>query len=113
MKRVYVAGKYSDTNVVDVLRNIGKGEEVCAQVFKLGYYPFCPWHDKTYVMAYPYFDFKVEQFQKHSMAWLEVSDCVLLVEGWEESGGTLREIERANELGIPVYKSIQELVDSE
>ena len=50
MKRIYVAGRYSADNVLDVLRNIGRGEKMCAKLFKMGYAPYCPWHDKTYVM---------------------------------------------------------------
>ena len=112
MKRVYVAGKYSDTNVVDVLRNIGRGEAICAEIFALGFAPFCPWHDKGYVISNPNGEFTHQNFKNFSMAWLEVSDCVLLVEGWETSGGTVVEIKRANELDIPVYKSVQELVEN-
>ena len=37
------------------------------------------------------------------MAWLEVSDAVVLVPGWEQSNGTKKEIEVAEKLGIPVY----------
>jgi hypothetical protein len=43
------------------------------------------------------------------MAWLEVSDAVLLIEGWEKSKGTLAEIERAKALGIPVFTTVYDL----
>jgi len=36
------------------------------------------------------------------MAWLSVSDMVVVLEGWEQSEGTKAEIKRAEELGIPV-----------
>jgi hypothetical protein len=42
MIRVYVAGKYSANNVLDVLKNIGHGRRVCAELFALGYSPFVP-----------------------------------------------------------------------
>jgi hypothetical protein len=111
MKRVYVAGPYSADNVLDVLRNIGRGEKVCAELFSLGLAPFCPWHDKSYVTDKPHYDFTVQQFYDYSMAWLEVSDAVLLIGDWQSSKGTLAEIERAEELGIPVFEHFSDLID--
>lgn len=111
MKRVYVAGPYSADNVLDVLKNIGKGEKVCAELFHLGYAPFCPWHDKSYVTDRPYSDFTVEQFYQFSMAWLEVSDAVFVIPGWEKSKGTLMEIERAKELNIPIFYHMMNLIE--
>jgi hypothetical protein len=109
INRVYVAGKYSADNVLDVLRNIGRGEKACAHLFDMGFAPFCPWSDKVYVTSNPDGLFTVEQFKNQSMAWLEVSDAVLVLPGYEESKGTLAEIARAKELGIPVFYSVGEL----
>jgi hypothetical protein len=105
MRKVYVAGCYSANSVIEVLQNIGKGEKAAAMLFRMGFYPFCPWHDASYVKDSPNHDFDVKQFQEHSMAWLEVSDSVFVLKGYEKSKGTLKEIERANELGIPVHYS--------
>jgi len=109
MKRIYVAGPYSAGNVLDVLRNIGRGEAVCAELFERGYAPFCPWHDKQYVTSNPNGAYTVEQFYEYSLAWLEVSDAVLLVGDWTTSKGTLAEVARAKEIGIPVFESLSEL----
>ena len=110
MQKVYVAGPYSADNVLDVLKNIGRGERACAELFGMGLAPFCPWHDKSYVTDRFDAEFTVKQFYDYSMAWLDVSDCVLLLPGWESSKGTLAEIERAKELDIPIYYSVGELV---
>lgn len=110
MKRVYVAGSYSADNVIDVLKNIGRGEKEAAWFFKMGFYPFCPWHDASYVKTFPDHDFRVSDFQKHSMAWLEVSDCVFVLPNFQSSKGTLAEIERAKELNIPVYLDIADFI---
>lgn len=115
--RVYVAGAYSDSDVIRVLKNIGRGEEVASQVFKLGFAPFCPWHDKSYVIGSWREDLQVSKFYEYSLAWLEVSDCVLIVpntpglRNFEDSPGTLKEIEEANALGIPVFYSVEEMVE--
>jgi hypothetical protein len=108
-KRVYVAGAYSADNVVDVLRNIGRGEWYAAKIFMMGLAPFCPWHDADYVVKNWDQPLSVDMFYNYSMAWLEVSDVVFLVPGWEESKGTAAEIERARELGIPVVDSFRAL----
>ena len=42
MKRVYVAGAYSADNVIDVLENIRRGIEKCAELLGEGIAPFCP-----------------------------------------------------------------------
>lgn len=111
MIRVYVAGPYSANNVLDVLKNIGRGQKACAELFRLGFAPFCPWHDKSFVTDQPEEQFTVEQFYRYSMAWLDVSDCILILPGWEESSGTIAEYERASELGIPQFFNKEDLVE--
>jgi hypothetical protein len=44
------------------------------------------------------------------MDWLEVSDIVYVLPGFETSKGTLAEIERAEELNIPIVYSFEELI---
>ena len=108
--KVYVAGAYSADNVLSVLQNIGRGEKACAELFRLGFAPFCPWHDKSYVMDNPDIEFKMMDFYEFSIAWLKVSDIVFIVPKSSHSWGTTREIEIANKLKIPVVYSIDELV---
>ena len=109
MIRVYVAGPYSADNVIDVLHNIGRGEELAAKVFAAGFAVFCPWHDKSYAITNWEHDVSVQQYYDHSIAWLDVSDCVILTADWKTSAGTLQEIKRAKKLEIPVFESIEAL----
>ena len=111
MIRVYIAGPYSADNVLDVLKNIGKGQQAAARVFSLGFAPFTPWHDRTFIMDNPDGDFTVEQFYLYSLVWLKVSDCMFVLPGFEESKGTLKEIEFAEQQHIPVFYSESELFD--
>jgi len=111
MKKVYVAGNYSADNVLDVLKNIGRGQKTCADLFAKGFYPFCPWHDRSYVMDNPDNDFEVSQFHKHSMAWLEVSDAVYVISGIGHGGGVDEELKRAHTLGIPIFTDIVDLME--
>ena len=112
MKRIYVAGPYSADNVIDVLKNIGRGRHMCAILFEKGYAPFCPWHDSSYILDNPESEFDIKQFQEVSMRWLEVCDAVLVLtgwRGWEKSNGTAAEIRRAESLGIPVFYNNSDL----
>ena len=109
MERVYVAGAYSADNVIDVLKNIGKGEKACAELFSLGYAPFCPWHDKSFITDRPYDQFTVQQFYDYSMVWLAVSDIMFVLPNSENSKGTQAEIKKAKEIGIPICYSIDEI----
>lgn len=109
--KVYVAGQYSADNVIDVLKNIGKGRKACAELFQLGFSPFCPWHDAAFIIDNPDALFTVEQFYRYSIDWLKVSDAVLLLPGWKLSKGTLAEIKIADELRIPIFTDRKDLVD--
>ena len=48
-------------------------------------------------------------FYKYSLTWLEVSDIIFLVPGWEKSKGTLKEIEVAKKLNIKIVTELDEL----
>lgn len=115
IKRIYIAGAYSDNNVLGVLKNIGRGQEIAAEVFKRGFAPFCPWFDKGFVIVHWREEFTVQQFLDYSIAWLDVSDCMLVVpnvkglKDWQQSTGTLKEIEYAKIHNIPVFYSIFDL----
>lgn len=100
MKRIYVAGAYSADNVIDVMNNVARGQKACADILAEGYAPFCPWLD--YQFQFHRQDLTLEHYYNYSMAWLEVANEVWVLEGWEHSKGTIAEIKRARELGIPV-----------
>lgn len=102
--RLYVAGAYSSDNVIGVLDNIREGLRASTKAFLAGFSPFCPWADFLYqFMLRDGETFTVQDYYNYSISWLKVSDGMLLVPGFEKSSGTKKEIEIANELGIPVF----------
>jgi len=113
MKRIYLAGTMSDPNCLQFLENLRKGIRVSAELVLLGYHPFSPFIDFQFFLALRH-DEKItlDMIQAYSMSWLEVSQAVLVLPDYEFSKGTIAEIKRAEELGIPIYYSMEELVDA-
>lgn len=111
MRRVYVAGSFSADNVLSVLDNMRIGMRKSLEVLLAGYSPFVPWFDYHFnLMLREGEKLTVQDFYDYSMAWLEVSDTVLVLPNSEKSKGTQAEIKRAKELGIPVVYNIEEIM---
>ena len=92
------------------MSNMNKGMRAGTETFLAGYAPFVPWFDYQFcLMLRENEKLTLMDFYNYSMAWLEASDAVLVIPGYEKSKGTLREIARAKELGIPVFYSLEDL----
>ena len=111
MLKVYVAGPYSADNVIDVLKNIGKGRQACADLFALGFAPFCPWHDADFIIMNPDINHPVQYFRDYCIEWLKVSDVMLLIDGWQKSVGCQEEVKLAKELNIPIFYNQYSLIE--
>ncbi len=107
MKRIYIAGPYSADNIMGVFSNMRKGIDLSIEVLMAGYAPFCPWLDYQFAIRA---ELPLGSFYDYSMAWLQVSDAVLVQpEGADKSEGTARELARAECLGIPIFYSLEQL----
>lgn len=102
MKRIYIAGPLN-AGAVEYLRNVSRMIQVGISVRRVGYAVFVPALDL--LMGIVDGAFSYNDYAENNLAWLEVSDAVLVLPGYEESKGTLAEIKRASELGIPVIFS--------
>ena len=102
MLRVYVAGAYSANNIIEGLDNMRRGMNLAVKVFQAGFAPFCPWLDHLFALLAP--PPPVSFWYKYSLAWLEVSQAMIVQPvRAEASTGTIKEKERAAELDIPVF----------
>ncbi|MBL6996723.1 hypothetical protein [Desulfobacula sp.] len=108
--KIYIAGRYSSDNIIDGLRNIGLGQQEAAFLFELGFAPFSPWWDRSFVLDNPNGDYSKQMFYDASLAWMEVSDAVYVISGKGDGGGVDAEIKRAGELMIPVFYEINDLL---
>lgn len=107
--RVYIAGRYSADNVMEVLGNIRAGQEAAVNLMLRGYYVHCPWLDHQLVLSYGGAYLTSQFLKDNSMAFLEVCDAVYVLPGWETSNGTKAEIVRSKKLNIPVFYYIEKL----
>jgi len=103
MRRLYVAGPYSNSSVIGALDNMRRGMRKATEKFLEGWAPFAPWMDYHYsLMLRGDEKLTVEDYYAYSIAWLRVSDAMYVLKGWESSKGTMAEIEIAKEMGIPI-----------
>jgi len=122
--RVFIAGPITPTGrltpstngghnqVAEYLDNVRQGITMATELIAHGFAPYCPFVDFMYWIARPS-DTELPTgatMQTCDLSWLDVADALLLLPGWETSLGVKGELARANELGIPVYYSIAELI---
>ena len=109
MKRVYVAGAYSGPDVLTVIDNMRRGLKLAADAQAAGFAVYVPWEDLLRHLMCPG-GYSMSECYAASMKWLEVSDAVLVQPvRVAQSNGTRAELQRAGELGIPVFWSLEEL----
>ena len=107
-KRVYVAGPLtngmSNIRLFNVWRNILRAAAVGLRLLNLGYAPLVPhltaWIPGAMKASY-------EAWLETDFSWIYVADGLLRLPG--TSSGADREVVFANEHGIPVFHSVEEL----
>jgi nucleoside 2-deoxyribosyltransferase len=109
MNKIYIAGPISSNNLLDSLSNIRRGIEQSVYLIRKGYAVYCPFLDYQFALVDGGESLEKGQFYRNSLAWIEVSDAVFVLEGWENSCGTLLELERAKELNIPIFHNLGDL----
>jgi hypothetical protein len=84
---------------------------VCTRLFEIGHSPFCPALDYHYaLMKKEEINFNPHDFYRPTLAWLKVSEYLLVLPKWEKSLGTQEEIRVAREYGIPVFFHLNRLL---
>ncbi|PWK30896.1 DUF1937 family protein [Pseudomonas sp. OV226] len=104
---IYVAGPYRAATRELIAENIAVARSVAVSTARLGWFPICP-HTNT-----AHFDDDLPDqdqfFLDGTMALMERCDAVVLINGWRYSAGTLGEVHRARELGIPIFACLEDL----
>ena len=118
IKRVYVAGilsgahgYYSQNTAINYITGARELSKWGVKLLFAGFDPFVPSLDYPFWWVLQEGEHITEQMiKRYSKSWLEVCDAVLLTPGWQKSKGTLAEIKLAESLGIPIFKSLDELI---
>jgi len=108
-KRIFLAGPYSDNNIIGILANIRQGIEVAGLLMAKGYSVFCPFLDAQISLTQFGALLSEQDYKENSLAWVEVADAVLCLSGWELSKGTLAERGIAEQNNIPIFISVESL----
>ena len=103
--KVYVAGPYTKG---DVALNVRAAIDASHELMNAGHVPFVPHFSHFQHMIHPR---EYEDWLAYDFEWLPMCDALLRLPG--ESSGADREIEFANELGIPVHHSIESLLSDD
>lgn len=101
---VYVAGPISHG---DTLVNIRNGLKAGIELVKYGFHPFVPHMDfVSYILDPETLDY--ETILHQDLAWIRRCDALYRLQGF--SPGAEREVEFANDIGLPVFYSLGELL---
>ena len=106
IKKVYIAGPLN-ADAVGYLKNINIMLRMAEKVRKAGYSVFVPCLDL--LMGIMAGDYEYKDYFNNNMAWLEASDCVLVLPNSQNSLGTQEEIAWALSKKIPIYHSLEQM----
>ena len=102
MKRVYVAGPYTQG---DVAQNVRAAYAAADRLANAGIAPFVPHHTHFWHMLFPR---PYGEWLKLDLAFLPCCDAVLRLPG--DSHGADGEVAEAKAAGIPVFFDIEQLI---
>ena len=100
--RIYIAGPYTSNPE----ENVRKALSVADELLDRGLVPFIPhlahWWEQLSPKNY-------ETWVDYGLNWLEVCDCLYRIQG--ESPGADKETERARELGLPIFVTVEDVAN--
>lgn len=104
-KIIYIAGKYTGP---EVLMNIHKAKMAAQSVWEAGFTAFCP-HLNSGMFAST--KLKYRDYMDGDTVILTFCSGIYMLEGWEQSKGAKEEKEYAELLEIPIFYSVEEIID--
>ena len=104
-KLVYIAGKYSDPDPVNILANITRADAAGRKLYLMGYDVHIPHNNTANWERDPriYHDRYPARILEMDLNILSRCDAIYLLRGWKESEGALSEFAKAKELGLEIW----------
>jgi hypothetical protein len=108
MKIIYVSGKYTDNNTVDVERNIACAEKAAIEIIhnwgNLGWFPFIPHKNTSHfeLIKFNKLNNTYDYFLDGCLKILEKCDAIFMLNNWKASRGAKAEMDKAIEIGLPI-----------
>jgi hypothetical protein len=116
MRRIFISGpitprgKRDDTDhpAIEYILNCRDMIEASNELIRRGWATYCPALDfLNFLLAGT--NLPIDDIFKIDLAWVEVSDAMLMVGNWRRSKGALAEHDRALKLGLSMYYSLEEV----
>lgn len=115
--RVYIAGPLTPrgartdapNKAIEYCLNVRDMARAAHRLIKMGHAPYCPGTDILIFVAGIGEPISEEEIKKQSLDWLDASDAILMLPGWETSAGAKAEHSRALELGMPIYENTEDM----
>lgn len=107
-KIVYISGPYTAKNVVGVWKNVLTACKVGVAIRKKGHFPLIPhlYNDFDEIAEAMDEHFSWQDYMDMDLAFLERCDALYFI---GPSKGANIELQRAKELGLPIYYSLDEV----
>lgn len=105
MKVVYVAGPFRGPDSWAIENNIRRAEELALDVWRAGFAAICPHTNTRFFQGAAPDDVWLDG----DLAILAKADAILMTPDWQRSSGARAEHDFAQQRGIPVFYSLDEL----
>ncbi len=104
---IQVVGPYRAETINAIRENVDRAREAMVEILKRGHFVICP-HTMTAFLDGLVSD---EHFLANAQRFLEIADAILLIDGWNQSEGSLAEKHKAEHLKSSVKTIFYDIAD--
>lgn len=101
MRICYIAGPYRAATIHEIKLNIDRAEKYARKYWQLGYAVICP-HKNSGLFDGICDDRQFLEGDHEFIRRMTTDDLMVMIPGYENSSGSIAELELADDLGIPV-----------
>ena len=106
MKLIFVAGPYRAKTAWGIEQNVRRAEEIGLEVSRRGHMPVIPHANTRFFQG----EGSDEFWLLGTQLLLARCDAIIMIPGWQDSSGSIAEMELATSLGMHVYYDVSEIL---